>query len=191
MLRGWIAAFMVAASLCGSHTCLADGFELSRALKNEAHVVLRLTADQVSRVGRERKLVLTVSQRTKLQKYAKEVPEALGVESLGEPDCSCCIGSVLWTATDQVTVWTDRLARDADGSKRYYEVRLQKGFYTADALGQIYAAGRPLTWDEFEKAVKKKRQGQYIQLSLPPTEPKEFAARIRSLKERYPFYYRL
>jgi hypothetical protein len=28
-------------------------------------------------------------------------------------------------------------------------------------------------------------------LSLPPTEPKKFAAKIRSLKERYPFYYRL
>ena len=171
--------------------CFADGFQLSWSLKHESHVVLRLTEEQVSLVGRERKLILTKAQREKLLKYSKTVPESLGVESLGEPDCSCCLGSTLWTATDQVTVWTDRLARDADGSKRYYEVRQKKGYYTADASGQIYAAGRPVTWEEFEKAVKRKKEGQYIQLSLPPNQPKDFSTRVRSLKERHHFYNRL
>ena len=187
----WLVIFAIAAGLCRPLSCLADGFQLSWSLKHEPHVVLRLNEEQVSLVGRERRLVLTEVQRTKLRKHAKAVPDTLGVESLGEPDCSCCIGSVLWTATDQVTVWTDRLARDADGSRRFYEIRKKQGFYTADASGQIYAAGRPLTWAEFEKALKKKKDGQYVQLSLPPIEPSEFAVRVRRLKETYPFFYRL
>lgn len=187
----WLVILAVAAALCQPLSCLADGFQLSWSLKHEPHVVLRLTEEQVSMVGRERRLVLTEAQRTKLRKHAKAVPDTLGVESLGEPDCSCCIGSVLWTATDQVTVWTDRLARDVDGSRRFYEIRKKQGFYTADASGQIYAAGRPLTWEEFEKALKKKKDGQYVQLSLPPIQPSVFAARVRSLKEKHPFFYRL
>ena len=170
---------------------LADGFQLSWALAHEPHAVLRLNPEQIARVGSERKWVLTEPQRKVLKRYAKNVPEVLGVQSLGEPDCSCCIGSVLWTATDSVTVWTDRLARDKDGSKSYHEVRKKQGFYTADAQGQIYAAGQPVTWKQFEKAVKAKREGQYLQLSLPPDEPKDFAMRVRRLKERHPFYYRL
>ena len=187
----WLVILIVAAALCLPQGCLADGFQLSWALKHEPHVVLRLTEEQVSLVGRERRLVLTEAQRAKLRKHAKSVPDTLGVESLREPDCSCCIGSVLWTATDQVTVWTDRLARDVDGSRRFYEIRKKQGFYTADAAGQIYAAGRPLTWEEFEKALKKKKDGQYVQLSLPPIQPSEFAVRVQSLKEKHPFFYRL
>jgi hypothetical protein len=187
----WLVILAVAAVLCQPLSCRADGFQLSWALKHEPHVVLRLNDEQVSLVGRERKLVLTEAQLTKLRKHAKSVPDTLGVESLGEPDCSCCIGSVLWTATDQVTVWTDRLARDADGSRRFYEIRKKQGFYTADASGQIYAAGRPLTWEEFEKALKKKKDGQYVQLSLPPIQPSEFAIRVQSLKEKHHFFYRL
>ena len=178
-------------ALLGGLSAFADGFQLRWAIEHEPHVVLHLSPDQITAVGRERKLVLTAEQRENLQRFAKDVPSALGVESLGEPDCSCHISSALWTATDQVTVWTERLARDKDGSKSYYEVRLKKGFFTADANGRIYSGGQPVTWEQFETAVKSKRDDEYIQLSLPPVEPPAFAARVRALKEKHHFYYRL
>jgi hypothetical protein len=115
----------------------------------------------------------------------------LGVESLGEPDCSCHISSALWTATAEVTIWIERLRSDADGSKFYYEVRRKPGYYTANAKGDLFAAGKPVSWPAFEAAVLAKKDGEYIQLSLPPTEPKNFTERVRELKARKNFNHRL
>src|SRR4051812_40658867 len=95
----------------------ADGFSLERALAHDPHVTLKLTEEQRTSVGRERKLVLNKTQRTMLAKHARKVPRVLGVESLGEPDCSCHIASAMWTATSEVTIWTERLSWDKDGSR--------------------------------------------------------------------------
>jgi hypothetical protein len=169
----------------------ADGFSYLRARERNAHIVLQLSPDQVETVGRERKLVLTETQKKTLAKFTKRPPSVLGVESLGEPDCSCHISSALWTATSEVTIWIERLSRDPDGSKHYYEVRKHPGYFTANASGEIFAAGKPVSWAEFKAAVLAMKEGEYIQLSLPPTEPKNFAARVRRLKETKNFYYRL
>lgn len=80
----------------------ADGFSYLRARERNAHIVLQLSPDQVETVGRERKLVLTETQKKTLAKFTKRPPSVLGVESLGEPDCSCHISSALWTATSEV-----------------------------------------------------------------------------------------
>ena len=169
----------------------ADGFDLARSRKNEPHLVLRLSPEQVDTVGRERKLILTESQQETLARFTKKVPRALGVESLGEPDCSCCISSALWTATAEVTIWTERLRVDPDGSKAYYQVRKKRGHYTTDAQGELFAAGRPVTWASFEAAVLARKEGQTIQLSLPPTPSKALAKRVRELKARASFSERL
>lgn len=70
-------------------------------------------------------------------------------------------------------------------------VRHKRGHYTADAEGRIYAAGKPITWEQFERAVLAKKQDEYIQLSLPPTEPEGFTARVRRLKAKMNFNHRL
>jgi len=62
---------------------------------------------QITTVGRERKLILSDAQRNTLSKYVRKVPKTLGVESVGEPDCSCHISSAMWTATAEVTIWTE------------------------------------------------------------------------------------
>ena len=169
----------------------ADGFRLDWAREHEAHIVIQLSPEQTATVGRERKLHLTDSQRETLSKFTKKVPRLLGVESLGEPDCSCCISSALWTDTNEVTIWVGRLARDPDGSRAYYDVRHKQGHYTADAEGRIYAAGKAITWEQFERAVLAKKEGEYIQLSLPPIEPKDFSTRVRRLKAKMNFNHRL
>jgi hypothetical protein len=152
---------------------------------------MQLTPEQTALVGRERKLYLTDSQRETLSKFAKKVPRIIGVESLGEPDCSCHISSALWTDTNEVTIWVERLARDPDGSRAYYEVRQKRGYYTADAGGRIYAAGKSITWEQFERAVLAKKEDESIQLSLPPREPKEFTVRVERLKAQMNFNHRL
>jgi hypothetical protein len=169
----------------------ADGFRLDWARENEAHIVMQLSPEQTALVGRERKLHLTDLQRETLSKFTKKVPRMIGVESLGEPDCSCHISSALWTDTNEVTIWVERLARDPDGSRAYYEVRHKRGYYTADAEGRIYAAGKAITWKQFEGAVLAKKEEEYIQLSLPPREPKDFTARLRRLKAKMNFNHRL
>ncbi len=169
----------------------ADGFRLDWAREHEPHIVMQLSPDQVATVGRERKLILTEGQRETLARFTKKIPRVLGVESLGEPDCSCHISSALWTATSEVTIWIDRLQRDPDGSKAYYKVRRQRGYYTANANGELFTAGQPVSWPAFEAAVLRKKEGEYIQLSLPPTEPNNFTARIRELKARANFNHRL
>lgn len=169
----------------------ADGFRLDWAREHEAHIVMQLSPEQTALVGSQRKLHLTDSQRETLSKFTKKVPRIIGVESLGESDCSCHISSALWTATNEVTIWVERLARDPDGSKAYYEVRSKRGYYTADAEGRIYAAGKAISWEQFEKAVLAKKEDEYIQLSLPPRELKEFTTRVRRLKARMNFNHRL
>ena len=166
------------------HQARADGFSLRWATEHEAHIVIQLSPEQTATVGRERKLLLTPSQRKRLANFTKNVPEILGVESLGEPDCSCCISSALWTDTHEVTIWIRRLAQDKNGSRAYYEVRQKPGYYTADAAGRIYAAGKPVAWEQFEKMVLAKKKDEYIQLSLPPKLPKGFATRIQRLEAK-------
>lgn len=165
----------------------ADGFSLDWAREHEPHIVMQLSPEQVATVGRERKLELTGAQLETLSKFTKSVPPVLGVESLDEPDCSCHISSALWTATNEVTIWVERLARDPDGSRAYHEIRHKPGYYTADAEGRIYAAGKPISWEEFEKAVLAKKEDDHLQLSLPPAEPRAFATRVRRLKARMNF----
>lgn len=175
----------IALTLIVMHTSAwADGFRLNWARENEPHIVIQLSPEQVATVGRERKLILTERQRATLARFTKKVPAVLGVESLGEPDCSCHISTALWTATSEVTIWVNRLASDKNGSKFYYEVRRQPGHYTANADGKLFFAGQPVRWSAFEAAVLKNKDGPYMQLSLPPTEPKNFAARLRSLQAR-------
>lgn len=178
----WICAF----SLFLSSPCSADGFRLSWALEHEPHVVIHLTAEQIATVGRERKLVLTDSQWQNLRRFSKNLPRTLGVETPDEPDCSCCISSAFWTATGQVTIWLQRLAGDRHGSKWYYETRMSEGYFTADAQGRIYAAGKLVPWAVFETAVKSLRKGEYApRLALPPDPPKEFSMRIAKLAKAH------
>ncbi|MES2572555.1 MAG: hypothetical protein V4710_21205 [Verrucomicrobiota bacterium] len=183
--------FAAAVFLAFSLSAWADGFHLTRALENKPHIVMQLSPAQVAVVGRERKLVLTEDQRETLSQFMKKVPRVLGVESLGEPDCSCHLSSALWTATSEVTIWVNQLAHDADGSKFYHEVRRKRGHYTANANGEIFASGRPVSWSAFEAAVRGKKDGNYIQLSRPPTEPKHFTIRLRELQARAHFNSRL
>lgn len=171
--------------------CFADGFSLVWAREHEAHIVIQLTPEQVAIVGRERKLVLTQAQHDTLANFKKPVPKIIGVESLGETDCSCCISSALWTANSEMTIWLDRLARDDDGSKDFFELRLEHGFYTMDVTGQIFQAGQPKSWAAFQAAVLTSKEGEYIQLSRPPLLPEAVTARIAALKERKNFQYRL
>jgi len=191
MPRILLALQFVAGFLLLLESARADGFSLTWARENEPHIVMQLSPDQVATVGRERKLILTPGQRETLAKLTKKSPRVLGVESLGEPDCSCHISSAFWTATNEVTIWLDRLANDPDGSKIYYQARRKRGLFTANANGEIFAAGRPVSWRAFEAAVFARKDGEYLQLSLPPTEPKDFAKRISKLNARKNFYYRL
>lgn len=168
-----------------TQTALADGFILERARENKSHIEMQLSPEQVATVGRERKLVLTPSQRETLASFAKNVPKVLGVESLGEPDCSCCLSSALWTDTNEVTIWVQHLPYDKDGSKWYHEVRKKPGHYTADANGRIFAAGKEVKWAEFESVVLKSTEGAGgVQLSLPPKEPKELASKLKRLRAK-------
>ena len=169
----------------------ADKFAINRAREHEPHIVMQLSPPQIATVGRERKLILTQDQRETLARFTKKVPRVLGVESLGEPDCSCHISSALWTATNEVTIWIDRLRGDPHGSKAYYEGRRQRGYYTANANGELFAAGKPVSWPAFEAAVLRKKDNEYIQLSLPPNAPKDFIRRVHKLDAIGDFNYRL
>lgn len=173
----------------------ADGFELKRALAQDRHATLKLTPEQIELVGRERKLVLNDAQRAHLASFVKRVPKVLGVESPGEPDCSCHISSAMWTATSEVTIWLDRLAYDRDGSKEYYELRRQPGHFTANARGEIFAGGRPIAWPDFVAAVMAwKNAGAdrgYLQLSRPPEQPESFRKKADWLWTQKHYYSRL
>jgi hypothetical protein len=181
------AAFVIA---IGPRGLRADGFSLEWALAHDPYVTLKLTEEQRASVGRERKLVLNEAQRTMLAKHARKVPRVLGVESPGEPDCSCHIASAMWTATSEVTIWTRRLSWDKEGSRIYYECRQKPGNYTMDADGQIYAAGQPIPWEAFRSAVFAAKEGE-VQLALPPSLPQSLEDRIERLKKRKNFFYRL
>ena len=169
-------------ALITTQAVLADGFSLAWAREHEPHIVMQLSSDQVATIGRERKLVLTLSQRETLAKFTKEVPEILGVESLGEPDCGCCISSALWTDTNEVTIWVQRLANDKNGSNYYHEIRKKPRHFTAYANGCIFAAGEEVKWTAFESLVLRSKDGESIQLSLPPRLPEEFASKLKLLR---------
>jgi hypothetical protein len=173
------------------HDTQADGFSHLRAREQESHVVLQLSPEQVAVVGRERKLVLTTAQRENLARFAPRVPEVLGVESVREPDCSCCISSAMWTDTNEVTIWIERLARDRDGSKLYYECRAKPDSYTMDAEGRIFSAGQPVSWRQFQAAVLSTKEGEYTQLSRPPKVPSRLEYRMAKLMKQKVFLYRL
>jgi hypothetical protein len=170
---------------------LADGFSYFRARERNAHVVLQLSPEQVAMVGRERKLVLTPAQRENLTSFAPKVPAVLGVESVREPDCSCCISSAMWTDTNEVTIWIERLTRDRDGSKLYYECRTKPGSYTMNVEGQIFSAGQPVTWRQFQAVVLATKEGEYIHLSRPPKVPSRLEYRLAKLMKQKVFLYRL
>ena len=164
--------YLLIALFLSSGLLIADGFSLNRAIAQDEPCVLRLTKTQIAQVGRERKLVLNEAQKQKLQKKTKNVPAILGVESLGEPDCSCCISSAMWTNTRTITVWIRRLAYDRTGSRFFYECRLKPGHYTMDAAGRIYIAGKPVTWDAFIADMRERVRAKLPRhLSLPPTVP--------------------
>ena len=173
------------------HQARADGFSLAWSLAHDPNITMRLSGDQIATVGRERKLVLNDAQRATLSKYARNVPKVIGVESIGEPDCSCCISSAMWTATSEVTIWTQRLSRDKDGSKWYYECRLKPGYYTLDAEGQMFSGGKPVTWQDFEAAALARKPGVFIQLSLPSNPSESLMKRVKEFKAKNHFYYRL
>jgi hypothetical protein len=177
--------FLIPASLW------ADGFDLKWERENRLHLVMQLSPDQVLAVGRERKLTLTERQRGTLAKFTKQVPNVLGVESLGEPDCSCHVSSALWTAPSEVTIWIERLQKDTDGSKMYYEIRSKPGYYTANTKGEIFNAGKPVSWSAFEAALLSKGEQEVVKLSLPPAAPKSFTDRVQKLRARKPFNERL
>ncbi|HEV7405561.1 MAG TPA: hypothetical protein VGO11_21630 [Chthoniobacteraceae bacterium] len=183
--------FLALVILLPARMARADEFVLERALAREHHTTLKLTPEQIELVGRERKLILTEAQKASLARRVRRVPDVLGVESLGEPDCSCHISSAMWTANSEVTIWLDRLAYDPDGSKRYYEIRRTPGLFTANARGELFAGGRPVPWSAFEKAVLKSKDRDYIQLSRPPQEPEEFRKQADALWERKTFHRRL
>lgn len=166
--------------LAGLELAFADGFRLQWALENERHIVVQLSEAQIELVGRERKLILTPEQRKSLPIKAKKLPEVLGVETKQEPDCGCCISSVMWTATGEVTIWLDRLKYDKDGSSYYWEVRQKPGIFTANARGEIFQAGQPVSWGKFVAVSKLKG----AHLSFPPSPPEEFRVRIRELEDR-------
>lgn len=157
----------------------ADGFRLERARELEPHIVIQLSETQVAQVGRERKLILTRRQHENLAGLKINAPSVLGVESLGEPDCSCHISCAMWTATNEVTVWLNRV--QSDGSKWYYETRRRKGHYTADANGNIFAAGKPVSWTAFETAVLRRKEKEFMHLSMPPTPPPGFWKRVQGI----------
>ncbi len=178
--RSLILIFTIA--LITTQPAFPDGFRLDWAREHEPHIVMQLSSEQVVTVGRERKLVLTPSQRETLAKITKNVPKILGVESLGEPDCSCCISSALWTDTNEVTIWIQRLAHDRNGSDYYHEIRKKPFHYTADTNGRIFSAGKEIKWSVFESTVLRAKNSERIQLSLPPKLPEELASKLKRLR---------
>lgn len=111
MLRPLLAFAFLSVSFSQA---FADGFSLTTALETSPHLTIRLSPSQISEVGRTRCLTLTKEQRDRLGRTLKSVPRVLGIESLGEPDCSCCISPAMWTDTDKVTMWIDKYSPAKD-----------------------------------------------------------------------------
>ena len=171
---------------------LADGFSLDWFLKNEPHTILELSATQAESVGRFRRLELSQQQRTLVRGKSGKAPRVLGVESPGEADCSCHVSSAFWLDDRQVVVWTERLKYDQFDSKIYHQIRMRPGYFVMDVRGQLYAAGNPISLQEFESriALPQKARG-YSQMSLPPNPPLNIERKLRRLQKRYYFSFRL
>jgi hypothetical protein len=171
----------------------ADGFVLDRALEMHPHITLELTEAQIATIGVWRRLDLTKEQLAKLRARGIKTPKILGVETLGEPDCSCCISSAFWIEKNRILLWTDRLKTDTDGSAWYYQVRSQEGHYVFDANGNLFYRGQPVTVADFQKvAAEKPAEGTSRQVSLGPGVSPDMEAKLRKLQRKNVcFHFRL
>jgi len=178
MLRTLIALVFLSVS---SSQVFADGFSLTFALETSPHLTIRLSPSQISEVGRSRSLMLTKEQRDRLGRNLKSVPRVLGVESLGEPDCSCCISPAMWTDTDKVTIWIDKYSPTKDLSKYYRDIRQKNRHFVMDANGSIFQAGKRVDFEEFIRQAKVGEHG--VHLAMPPQTPSGLDAKLAQLRK--------
>lgn len=158
----------------------ADGFSFAFALETSPHVIVRLSPEQVIEVGRTRRLVLTEEQKKKLNYNLKNVPDILGVESLGEPDCSCCISPAMWTDTDKVTIWIEKYSSKKDLSEYYRTVRLQDRHFVMDSEGRVFQKGTEVPFDKFREIANTGEHG--VHLAMPPICPPNIKKQVDELK---------
>ena len=183
---------MLLFSFAVASPAFADGFSLDHFLKNEPHVILKLTDRQAERVGRLRRLELSSRQHALLREKSGKAPTVLGVQSPGEPDCSCHISSAFWLNDRRVVIWTERLKYDRDGSRYYHQVRRRPGRFVMDARGRLYTAGKEITFEELERRMAAPRNARtYFQVSLPPAPPPNAEEKLGRIKKKYFFNYRL
>ena len=160
----------------------ADGFSLVFALETSPHVIVHLTPEQVIEVGRTRRLVLTEEQKKNLGYTLENVPDIFGVESLGEPDCSCCISPAMWTDTDKVTIWIKKYSSKKDLSEYYRTVRLQDRHFVMDSEGRIFHKGTEVSFDDFRDIAN---TGEYgVHLAMPPICPADIKKQIDDMKSK-------
>jgi hypothetical protein len=179
-------------TLMMASTGLADGFSLDRFLQKESHTILELSDEQAESVGRFRRLELSPRQRTLVREKSGKAPRVLGVESPGEPDCSCHVSSAFWLDDRRVVVWAERLKHDRSDSKIYHQIRMRPGYFVMDIRGQLYSAGKPISLQEFERQMAAPRKARaYFQLSLPPNPPPKLERRLRQIQKKYYFSFRL
>jgi|GEM_PF-3362346 len=162
-------------------SALADGFRLSFALETSPHVIVHLSPEQIIEVGRTRRLVLTQEQKQKLAYNLKNVPDVFGVESMGEPDCSCCISPAMWTDTDKVTIWLHKYSSEKDLSEYYRTVRQQDRHFVMDSEGRIFHKGTEVSFDRFSDIAN---TGDGVQLAMPPICPPDVEKKIDDMKSR-------
>ena len=161
---------------------VADGFSLTFALETSPHVIVRLTPEQVIEVGRTRRLVLTEEQKNNLGYNLKNVPDVFGVESLGEPDCSCCISPAMWTDRDRVTIWIEKYSSKKDMSEYYRTVRLKERHFVMDSEGRVFHKGTEISLDRFREIAN---TGEYgVHLAMPPICPPDIKKQIDELKSK-------
>jgi hypothetical protein len=164
----------------------ADGFSLDYKLSHDPHFFLELTDAQIETVGVWRRLDLTREQLAILRQQGVKSPKTLGVETAGEPDCSCCISSAFWFDKNHVVIWTDRLHTDKDGSAGYYKMRMEDSRYVFDANGNLFHQGKPVPIADFLKMVTRPPAGaKQLQLSLSPGVSPALEAKLRKLQGKY------
>lgn len=162
-------------------SAFADGFRLTWALETIPHVVVILTPTQIDEVGSRRCLTLTADQKQKLSQNLKSIPRVLGVESLGEPDCSCCICPVMWTAIDRVTIWLPRYSNTKDLTKYYRTVRERDRHFVMDSKGRVFQKGKEISIDRLREIASTGEFG--VHLAMPPDWPPKIEARLKDLRE--------
>ncbi len=159
----------------------ADGFSLAFARETSPHLIVHLSPSQITEVGQKRSLTLTKEQQDNLTRNLKNVPQIFGVESLSEPDCSCCISPAMWTSTDKVTIWLDKYSPSKDLSKYYRDIRQEKRQFVMDADGNIFQAGQLVEFEEFVRQAKIGEHG--VHLAMPPQPPVELEAKLVQLRK--------